>query len=332
MQEMQNHILDTKTLNRQFWEKASRLTIFKYSTHQYIGMLQQARVSYKKPDLLNYRFKNFSTYDLHIHSRFSDGRRTVEQILDTAKRKGIGVSITDHNEAKGSLRAVRLGKSLNPRFNVPVIPGIECTSSEGIHLLFYFCSPRDLEDFYIRHIEKFKSQKNPTTFLSKDAEAIIDDSRGYGCIISAAHPYAILWTGLMKHTHNRLDKRILSKIDGIEVINGSITKRMNRKAIDFALKSDMAFTGGSDAHMNYEIGDVVTYVRQKCTPEEFLDHVLKKDNFVVGKQAGIMRKTASHASKFKSNDYPSPIAYIKRGIRFVRQQRKSRKQQRIKMH
>jgi len=288
-------------------------------------MLQQARISFRKPDLQSYKLHNFSAYDMHIHSDFSDGRRPVEEILEIAKRKGIGISITDHNEIKGCLRAIRLAKTLNPKFNIPIIPGIECTSSEGIHLLFYFYDEKELEEFYKNSIEKFKNQRNPTTFLSKDAEELIKDSKRYNCIISAAHPYAILWTGLMKHTHNGLNKKLLPKIHSLEVINGSITKRMNKKAIDFALKSDMAFTGGSDAHMKYEIGNVVTYVRRKCSAEEFLDDVMKKKNFVVGKQAGIMKKTASHASKFNGNDYPSPIAYIKRGIKFVRQERKEKK-------
>jgi len=292
-------------------------------------MLAQAWISFRKPDLQSYSLHSFSAYDMHIHSDFSDGRRSVEQILEYARKKGIGVSITDHNEAKGCLRAMRLAKTLNPKFNVPVLPGIECTSSEGIHLLFYFYDGKELEEFYKKSIERFKSQRNPTTFLSKDAETLIDDSRRYNCIISAAHPYAILWTGLMKHSHNGLNKKLLPKIHSLEVINGSITKKMNNKAIDFALGSDMAFTGGSDAHMKYEIGNVVTYVRHKCSAEEFLDHVMKKKNFVVGKQAGIMKKTASHASKFKNNDYPSPLAYLKRGIKFVRQERKEKKMKKM---
>ena len=293
-------------------------------------MLPQARISFRKPDLVSYKVRNFSTFDMHVHSTFSDGRRTVEQILEQAKRKGIGVAITDHNEANGCLRAIRLAGSRNPRFSVPVIAGMEATSSEGIHMLFYFHDCNELMEFYKKSIYPYKSLRNPTTFLSKCAEDIIDESRGYNCIVSAAHPYAPVWTGLMHHNSESLNKRLLKKIDAVEVINGAVTRRMNRKAIKIAVESERGFTAGSDAHVKYELGGVVTYVRHDCTPSEFLEHILKGDNFVQGKQLGIMKKAATHASKFSGNDYPNPISYIRRGIKFVREERKARKTERRK--
>ncbi|MEM2098035.1 MAG: PHP domain-containing protein, partial [Methanothrix sp.] len=35
-------------------------------------------------------------FDLHIHSRYSDGRASVEEILRVARRKGLsGIAVTD---------------------------------------------------------------------------------------------------------------------------------------------------------------------------------------------------------------------------------------------
>ena len=39
-------------------------------------------------------------YDLHIHSKFSDGDYTLEEIVDKLKENGIDIfSITDHDNA-----------------------------------------------------------------------------------------------------------------------------------------------------------------------------------------------------------------------------------------
>lgn len=44
--------------------------------------------------------------DLHIHSTFSDGELTPEQIVATAVRKEITIiSITDHDEMAGYVKA-----------------------------------------------------------------------------------------------------------------------------------------------------------------------------------------------------------------------------------
>ncbi|WP_054859736.1 PHP domain-containing protein [Gracilibacillus sp. JCM 18860] len=57
--------------------------------------------------------------DLHIHSTFSDGELTPEQIVATAVRKEITIiSITDHDEMAGYVKARK-----NAPANLHVIPG-----------------------------------------------------------------------------------------------------------------------------------------------------------------------------------------------------------------
>jgi predicted metal-dependent phosphoesterase TrpH len=67
--------------------------------------------------------------DLHIHTIYSyDGTAPVAAVLNQAKDAGLNViAITDHDEIKGSLKAMELA----PRFGVEVIPGIEITTAEG---------------------------------------------------------------------------------------------------------------------------------------------------------------------------------------------------------
>jgi hypothetical protein len=63
--------------------------------------------------------------DFHLHSTFSDGWYTPEELVDMALREGVDfIAITDHN-AIGSLR------SFAARGGIPVLPGIEVSFPEG---------------------------------------------------------------------------------------------------------------------------------------------------------------------------------------------------------
>jgi 3',5'-nucleoside bisphosphate phosphatase len=76
--------------------------------------------------------------DLHIHSNYSDGLLSPEQIVRTAKERRIcAVSITDHDAIAGTAEAMRIGKEEG----VKVIPGIEISvlyNDSEVHLLGYY--------------------------------------------------------------------------------------------------------------------------------------------------------------------------------------------------
>jgi hypothetical protein len=76
--------------------------------------------------------------DLHIHSNFSDGLLSPEEIVKKASDAGLTViSITDHDIVDGIDHAIAEGKKLG----VKIIPGIEFTTDlpdTEIHILGYF--------------------------------------------------------------------------------------------------------------------------------------------------------------------------------------------------
>lgn len=76
--------------------------------------------------------------DLHLHSNFSDGRYTVEEVINKAASKGLKViSITDHDTIDG----VELANTISKEKGIKNIPGVEVSSEiEGqeIHILGYF--------------------------------------------------------------------------------------------------------------------------------------------------------------------------------------------------
>lgn len=77
--------------------------------------------------------------DLHIHSTFSDGFFTPQEIIDAANKKNIGViSITDHDSVKGFIAARQYIKTI---LNGPsIFSGIELGTQieeKAIHVLGY---------------------------------------------------------------------------------------------------------------------------------------------------------------------------------------------------
>ncbi len=67
----------------------------------------------------------FKHVDSHLHTYFSDGLLSPEEVVGAAKEAGRkAVVITDHNTVSGIPRAVAEGK----RLGLPVVPGIEITA------------------------------------------------------------------------------------------------------------------------------------------------------------------------------------------------------------
>jgi hypothetical protein len=75
--------------------------------------------------------------DLHIHSVFSDGQCSIEQLVEKAFKKNLrAISITDHDNIGAYPQAQRIGRQLG----IEVIPGVEFSSTvydTDIHILAY---------------------------------------------------------------------------------------------------------------------------------------------------------------------------------------------------
>ena len=85
--------------------------------------------------------------DLHIHTTYSDGSFTPQEIVDKAKKAGFkAIAISDHDTLEGIKPAVKYAEDKD----IEVIPAIEFSTFRGkaeIHILGYFI---DYEDKFLK--------------------------------------------------------------------------------------------------------------------------------------------------------------------------------------
>ncbi|WP_110932265.1 PHP domain-containing protein [Paenibacillus bouchesdurhonensis] len=82
-------------------------------------------------------------YDLHTHTRASDGMNDPAGNIRLAKEKGLaGIAITDHDTVAGIEEALEAGR----QYGITVVPGVEISTVAGgrdIHVLGYFIDVAD---------------------------------------------------------------------------------------------------------------------------------------------------------------------------------------------
>lgn len=103
--------------------------------------------------------------DLHIHSSFSDGKLTPEEIVSTARSKGVKcISITDHD----TLDAQYITN--NKYEDLSVIPGIELSTEVNgieIHILGYFIDIKNENLNKVLSELKFYRKERAKSIVSK---------------------------------------------------------------------------------------------------------------------------------------------------------------------
>jgi len=247
--------------------------------------MDKNRVFFQKPNLELFDSMGLQSVDMHFHTRFSDSFTRIQTLIKKAKKKKIGISITDHNEIEGSVKASKYASE------VMVIPGIEVSCMEGPHMLFYFYKASDLKEFYAKIVEPHK-QKNPWMAIDMKVPDILEASKDYNCVRAAPHPfgYGLVNCGLSKCVNkNYVDESVFDSIEAMEVINGVMGRKNNKKAHVKAMDIGKGFTGGTDGHTIFEMGKVVTSAYADNI-DSFLTSVIKKKNYVIGKEIKLLPK------------------------------------------
>ena len=256
------------------------------------------KIIFEKPDIASLK-KTYTVFDLHFHTRYSDGHNSVEVIAKKARELGIGLAITDHNEIRGALE-------IKKHKGILSIPGIEITSREGTHVLVYFYETESLIRFYSKYIKP--SLGNNTMCSTRlPMEEIIDSAKLFQCIIIFPHPYCAAYTGLynLNFSAERI-AQMLEKVDGVEVINAENIHRWNLQCALLGFNLGKAITGGSDGHALYNMGKVVTYAACPPSGDDFLNAVKNRQTGIIGKEINLLRKVAYSSAKLNVNimNYP----------------------------
>ena len=95
--------------------------------------------------------------DLHVHSTYSDGNCSVDELVQTAVKASLrAISIVDHDSVDGIDEALRLGE----QSDVQIVPGLELSSeysSRDIHILAYLIDYKN--EGLVSYIGKFRDAR-----------------------------------------------------------------------------------------------------------------------------------------------------------------------------
>ena len=204
--------------------------------------------------------------DTHVHTNYSDGVTTVEQVEEACLSKGIGCCITDHNEIRGAMHLLE-------RQQVPCLPAIEIGSKEQIELIVYFRHAESLSDFFKKHVEPHRTRRW-YAFLPRSLDYLVAAVSEYDVLLSMPHPFAPLWKNI-EYGRKRREAvyRTLSGTDCIEVVNGSQTARANRRALKLCEDLGRIPLGGSDSHQPDTIGSAVVAFSQSVNSGNLYDAI-----------------------------------------------------------
>jgi predicted metal-dependent phosphoesterase TrpH len=265
------------------------------------------KIQFKRPDLDSLT-RQFTVVDMHFHTAYSDGINGTKAIATKARRLGIGVGITDHNDIRGALEMDAITDVLS-------IPGIEVTSAEGSHLLAYFEDVEPLRQFYHDDIQPFMGSDIMSS-TELEMEEVIRRARQYPCVIIFPHPFSAAYTGVCNSffPEERLSA-LFQSADGVEVINASNMNKWNLQCAVLGFNINKCMIGGSDGHRLSQMGKAITYADCEPTRPAFLNALKQNQCSVVGKEIDIIRKVTTHTIKLKTNwkNYPD---LLEKNIRY----------------
>ncbi|MFH1881602.1 MAG: PHP domain-containing protein [Planctomycetota bacterium] len=205
--------------------------------------------------------------DLHLHTCLSpcaDNQMQPAAIIEQAKKAGLDmIGICDHNSAENVSAVMKAGK----REGLAVIPGIEITSQEEVHILGFFNTEQDLMHIQDIIYQNLTSQNDEQAF---GPQLVVDE---YGNVVGK-NPRLLIgatkltvekiiemihqWAGLVIAPH--VDRQRFSLIGQL----GFIPKGLKLDAVEVSSplpagqEYDYPVITSSDAHFLEDIGKSYT--------------------------------------------------------------------------
>ena len=205
--------------------------------------------------------------DLHMHTCLSpcaDAQMQATAIVRQAKKAGLDmIGISDHNSAENVAAVVKAGA----REGLPVVAGMEITSSEEVHILGLFNTEQDLmnmQDIIYQNLpgENYEQAYGPQTVVDEWDNVLGSNSR----LLLGATTLTV--EQVVEAIHQRSGVAIASHVDRerFSLIGqlGFIPKGLNLDAVEVSRPSSMKqeydypVVTFSDAHFLEDIGNSST--------------------------------------------------------------------------
>jgi predicted metal-dependent phosphoesterase TrpH len=184
--------------------------------------------------------------DLHMHTHHSrDCTIPTAEVIRLCRRRGMdGIAVTDHDTLAGGLEALALAP---PGFTI--IPGEEVKSREG------------------EIIGLFLSEEIPGGLTPEETAVRI---RAQGGVVLVPHPFDPLRKSPLKTP--ALERLVAAGlVDAIEILNARMAlKSHNLRGAEFAARTGLPGTAGSDGHSRPEYGHAWIEIAPFTTRDEFL--------------------------------------------------------------
>lgn len=181
----------------------------------------------------------YSKADTHLHTTYSDGKATPEEIVDyVAHATDVRVlAVTDHDTTEGAF--VARDYALRQKYNLEIVIGQEVTTDEG-----------DVVGLFLQS----------TLPAYRTARRAIDAIHAQGGLAIAVHPFS-KWVTMGDMAG--LGLRILElPLDGVEVCNGFPTNLFSNwltRWVHHQRSHSLSMMGGSDSHVPFTIGQPFTW-------------------------------------------------------------------------
>jgi predicted metal-dependent phosphoesterase TrpH len=176
--------------------------------------------------------------DLHLHTNFSDGTYTPEELVAQAQRHGLAaIALTDHDTVEGCARAAQASESAKIEF----IPGTELTAEQDgneIHILGYFLdtqNPKLLDELgKFQNVRQNRIREMVTRLNRMNIPLEADDVFALASCRSPGRPHvarALVKAGLVENMDEAFDRFLkkhrpawvpkmkMSALDAIELIH-----------------------------------------------------------------------------------------------------------------
>lgn len=201
--------------------------------------------------------------DLHTHSYPASAcaSDSVEKMIQEAMKIGLnGICLTDHN-FQWKRQEI---EDLRQKHGFLILTGNEVTTDQGHMVAFGLGHP--MGGSGIVRLE--------------DLRRAVSETGGF---LIAAHPFRGFLTfgvGKLGLTVEKASQRTFFRmVDAVETLNGKVTGEENSFAAEVAAYLKLPVTGGSDAHLAFEVGCYATEFENPIQSEKELVQELKRGGY-----------------------------------------------------